>query len=942
MKISKSIVAAFLLLVMNSAYLWPLAEPTLFYVANVILHLLLGGGLTVAAFYYLPMIFRSGSIFSKIGLLIFLLSAFAGIGLMVFGNIYATRFVLMGHIGLAFASVACFVLVVYSLRMRERSGTEIQKLWKTSLVTVFILVLFPAGMVGYRHFFPGKWDRITNPAMPPFSMDQEGDGAASPFFPSSATTTTGKVIPSNFFMTSETCKSCHADIYKQWNSSMHHFSSFNNQWYRKSIEYMQDVVGTKPSKWCAGCHDHAVFFNGKFDTPIKQMIHTPEAQAGLACTSCHSIVQVRSSMGNGNFIIEYPPMHDLATSNNWFIKAAHDFLTRVDPGPHRRVFMKPFHRQDGAEMCSACHKVHLDVPVNAYRWFRGFNEYDNWQASGVSGQGGRSFYYPKQPMRCVDCHMPQVPSKDMGNVDGMIHSHRFAAANTAVPTANGDGEQLEAATNFLKNGQVTVDIFAVSTEAPVDLAQLSAAKSRQEGPRLSSTFAVGEESEMFGAPGYLTDVPVEIAAPIDRAGISVRRGDSLRVDAVVRTRTVGHFFPAGTVDAFDVWLELQAMDNLGKTVFWSGKVEQDGKGPVEPGAHMYRSYMLDGHGNFINKRNAWSSRSTLYVRLIPPGAADTVRFRLQIPKDCGDRLILKARLNYRKFSWWNTQWAFAGIRNPLQTNFALSKDYDDGNWAFTGNLEDVSAKDKVIPNLPIVVMAEDTKEIKIVDSKAPKPVLKSKYEKEDSLRWNDYGIGLLLQGDLRAAESAFLHVTEIDPSYADGWVNVARVRVQEGNIPGAQQVLKKALALAPDLAKAHFFYAMALKTQGKYDEALGHLEKAVARYPRDRVFLNQEGRLLFLKRQYQPAIDRFRQTLKIDPEDLQAHYNLMLCYQGLGNQEMAEREKKLYLRFKADESAQEITGPVRLKHPEANNERQPIHEHGSVPLDEAVLRAAKY
>ena len=91
-------------------------------------------------------------------------------------------------------------------------------------------------------------------------------------------------------MTSETCKRCHEDIYEQWNSSMHHFSSFNNQWYRKSIEYMQDVVGTKPSKWCAGCHDHAVFFNGRFDTPIKEQINTPEAQAGLACTSCHSIV----------------------------------------------------------------------------------------------------------------------------------------------------------------------------------------------------------------------------------------------------------------------------------------------------------------------------------------------------------------------------------------------------------------------------------------------------------------------------------------------------------------------------------------------------------------------------------------------------------------------------------------------------------------------------
>ena len=49
-------------------------------------------------------------------------------------------------------------------------------------------------------------------------------------------------IPAKYFMESDACARCHQDIYKQWQSSAHHFSSFNNQWYRKSIEYMQDVT----------------------------------------------------------------------------------------------------------------------------------------------------------------------------------------------------------------------------------------------------------------------------------------------------------------------------------------------------------------------------------------------------------------------------------------------------------------------------------------------------------------------------------------------------------------------------------------------------------------------------------------------------------------------------------------------------------------------------
>jgi hypothetical protein len=74
-------------------------------------------------------------------------------------------------------------------------------------------------------------------------------------------------------------------------------------------------------------------------------------------------------------------------------------------------------------------------------------------------------------------------------------------------------------------------------------------------------------------------------------------------------------------------------------------------------------------------------------------------------------------------------------------------------------------------------------------------------------------------------------------------------------------------------------------------------------------------------------VKAFEQVLSVDPEDLQAHYNLMVCYQGLGKPELAAREQALYERFKADESAQAITGPYRLKSPHDNNERQSIHEH---------------
>ena len=140
-------------------------------------------------------------------------------------------------------------------------------------------------------------------------------------------------------------------------------------------------------------------------------------------------------------------------------------------------------------------------------------------------------------------------------------------------------------------------------------------------------------------------------------------------------------------------------------------------------------------------------------------------------------------------------------------------------------------------------------------------------------------------------------------------------------------MLEAALAIAPRLAKAHFFLGTALNTLGRYDEALEHFRVAAEQYPRDRVVLNEIGRVHFVQRRFGDAIAAFQSVLDVDPEDLQAHYNLMLCYQGAGNAALAAREQALYVRFKADEAAQAITGPYRLKSPDDNNERQSVHEH---------------
>ena len=326
-------------------------------------------------------------------------------------------------------------------------------------------------------------------------------------------------------------------------------------------------------------------------------------------------------------------------------------------------------RTQTAEFCSTCHKVHLDVPVNHYRWMRGFNDYDNWQASGVSWQGARSFYYPAKAQACADCHMPLENSTDAGDVAGAVHSHRFPAANTALPYVNDDA-------NATRRHQKIPHRQGTQRRYFRDIARIvhkSAAAGRRRPPAaapstpgIETTFAVGEESaaSIPSASGSESAAAInELTAPLDRLDASVRRGERLSRRCRRPHAQDRPLFPRRHRGRVSI-----AGSNCPP---WTTKVTQfsgaaaprtNGKGPVDPGAHFYRSLQIDSHGNPINKRNAWATRAAVYVH------SDSARRRRHRSLSAANSARTQAiaftstqNCNYRKFSWWNTQFSFAGI-----------------------------------------------------------------------------------------------------------------------------------------------------------------------------------------------------------------------------------------------------------------------------------------
>ena len=282
-KLAKWMGFFFIVLLVNTAYVAAFATPSIFYMTNVLIHLGLGLALGIGLIFLL----RKDSTLlggapGALGL--FGIALLLGLYLVKAGNITENRWAFWSHIGAAGLGLAA--LIPYIRRRAKETGGGWLRFKNAYQWSLAFLVLLPAGAAIYQKAFPDPANRIRNPIVVPTAMTEEGAGPKSPFFPSSANTNVNGIIPSNFFMDSEACGRCHKDIFEQWKSSMHHFASFNNQFYRKSIEYMQEATGgPRPSKWCAGCHDHALLFNGKFDRPIHEVVDTPEGQAGLGSSS---------------------------------------------------------------------------------------------------------------------------------------------------------------------------------------------------------------------------------------------------------------------------------------------------------------------------------------------------------------------------------------------------------------------------------------------------------------------------------------------------------------------------------------------------------------------------------------------------------------------------------------------------------------------------------
>lgn len=434
----------------------------------------------------------------------------------------------------------------------------------------------------------------------------------------------------------EKCERCHADTVEQWASSAHRFSSFNNPFYVATLEYLRntpaepnefvdkhltkfglpkEATGKIKSRWCAGCHDPLIQLSGRMAGDIDK--GSVEAQGGLICLSCHLIKDIPGHTGNANYVWndEFKDSYIFSSVAAGPGATLHDTYLKANPGRHKADMLKPFYRK--SEYCATCHKVALERPVNDYRWLRGQNEYDNWHNSGVAHNAARTFYLPPKTRQCQDCHMPLVDVKkgDLAAKDGKIRSHRFAAANTALPWLRGDTKMVEETEKSLRDKALRLSIGGV---------------------------AAGE-----GNITALTDGAAHDITPA---------GDHVELHVIVRNTGVGHTFPGGTNDSNEAWIEVTATGKGG--TYAAGAMNRDGY--FTENTRIFNAVQVDKNGKRINKRNAHEMVAPIYVAVIPPSTSDLSRYSIPLSQlgDLSDGATVKVRLLWRKFNRNYTEFAY--------------------------------------------------------------------------------------------------------------------------------------------------------------------------------------------------------------------------------------------------------------------------------------------
>jgi tetratricopeptide (TPR) repeat protein len=149
------------------------------------------------------------------------------------------------------------------------------------------------------------------------------------------------------------------------------------------------------------------------------------------------------------------------------------------------------------------------------------------------------------------------------------------------------------------------------------------------------------------------------------------------------------------------------------------------------------------------------------------------------------------------------------------------------------------------------------------------------------------GLQLHSEGQLEQAMLAYEQALKLAPKHFQAMHHVGIAAFQMGDPGLAEHFIRSALAINPDVAKAHTNLGNALKEQQRFEDALQSYEAALALQADDPDTYYNRGAVLQALQRHEEALDSYDRALALNGSDGQAWSNRGVVLKDLGRHEAA-------------------------------------------------------
>jgi TolB-like protein/DNA-binding winged helix-turn-helix (wHTH) protein/Flp pilus assembly protein TadD len=160
--------------------------------------------------------------------------------------------------------------------------------------------------------------------------------------------------------------------------------------------------------------------------------------------------------------------------------------------------------------------------------------------------------------------------------------------------------------------------------------------------------------------------------------------------------------------------------------------------------------------------------------------------------------------------------------------------------------------------------------------------------------------------DVARAKNYFEQALHIDPGYARAWAGLAGVYYVERDVDGTspeealvrwREAVERALALGPNLAESHARAAQYYRETGEARVADEHFKQAMALRPSDPLVLGASASAAILEGRMDEAITLLRRAVAVDPLSALSRSNLGIHLMAIGQWEEAKSELRTALEL---------------------------------------------